>query len=308
MPSGGVTLWAAFGAAWTVFALVGWGRWIFSDKFAPAPKGLDKISDFHLLLINAYQVFAVCLLIALVAVYIVKPWLRTRHLSLDGMLLIGCMFAYYMDVAINYVHQDTFAWNAYALNMGSWGSFFPGSTAGSHNYAEGLAWAMPDYMVFGTIVAIWGCWMLIRLKGRYPMLSTPAAFCILFVILYVGLSILEILRIRFELYGYARTLKALTLWAGSQYQWPLYESLFTGCFGLAFIYVRWSWITKGSSFVDAGIEKLNVSEGIRQYILLFAVVGFCVSAFGVFYFIPWAITSLGADSIAILPSYMRPGP
>jgi hypothetical protein len=191
--------------------------------------------------------------------------------------------------------------------MGSWGSFFPGSV-GSQNYAEGLAWALPDYMVFGPISALLGCWILVRLKRSFPKLSTPAAFCIIFVIFYFALSFLEIVRIRFELYSYARSYKALTLWAGSQYQWPFYEGILDALAATPWIYVRWSWITRGRSFVDAGIEQLNVSERVRRGILLFAVIGFCIVAYSFGWFIPWAVTSLGADSIAVLPSYMRPGP
>jgi hypothetical protein len=303
---GAVVGFATFGAAWVVFALVGWGRWILSDRFSPQPKGPDTLSTAHRILIHGYEVVALTLLITMVTIYLVKPWIRTRRLSLDGMLLIGSTFAFFQDPVIN-IFRYTFGWNAYAINMGSWGSFIPGSQ-GSQNYGEGLAWAWPDYIVFGVIGAVSGCWLLAWLKKHFPRLSTPAAFGIFFVVFFLAASILENLRVRFELYSYARTFKPLTLWAGNYYQWPLYEGVL-GAFGAtAFLFVRWSWLTRGRSFVDAGIERLRVTERTRRGVLLLAVIGFAGAAWLVLWFAPWALQSLGADSIAHLPSYMQQGP
>ena len=298
--------WATFGAAWVVFALVGWGRWIASDRFSPQPKGPDRLSAAHHILINGYQVVAVTVLITMVTIYMFKPWVRTRRLSLDGMLLIGSTVAFFQDPVINYFRY-TFGWNAYAINMGSWGSFIPGSQ-GSQNYGEGLAWAWPDYIVFSVVGAVSGCWLVARLRARFPRLGTPAAFATFFAMFFLAASILENLRVRFELYSYARTVKALTLWSGQYYQWPLYEGLLGACGATVFLYVRWRWQTGGRSFLDAGIERLRVAERTRRGILLLAVIGFSGATWFVLWFAPWALQSLGADSIAHLPSYMQQGP
>ena len=191
--------WATFGAAWVAFALVGWGRWILSNRFTPQPKGPDTLSTAHRILIQGYEVVALGLLITMVTIYLVRPWLRTRRLPLDGMLLIGSTFAFFQDPVIN-IFRYTFGWNAYAINMGSWGTFIPGSQ-GSQNYGEGLLWAWPDYIVFGVVGAVSGCWLVAFLKRRLPQLGTPAAFAIFFVAFALAASILENLRVRFELYS-----------------------------------------------------------------------------------------------------------
>ena len=298
--------WATFGAAWVVFALVGWVRWISSDSFSPQPKGPDTISTSHHVLIVGYEVMATALLITMVTIYLMRPWRRTRRLSLDGMLLIGSTFAFFQDPVIN-IFRYTFGWNAYALNMGSWGRFIPGSQ-GSQNYGEGLAWAWPDYVVFGVVGAVSGCWLVAWLMRRFPRIRTATAFAVFFGVFFLAASILEILRVRFELYSYARTYRALTLWAGHSYQWPLYEGVLGALGATAFLYLRWSWLTRGRSFVDAGIDRLRVGERTRRGVLLLAVIGYCGAAWLVLWFAPWALQSLGADSIAHLPSYMQPGP
>jgi hypothetical protein len=134
------------------------------------------------------------------------------------------------------------------------------------------------------------------------------AFGILFVVLFVASSILEIIRVRFELYSYARTWKALTLWPGKDYQWPLYEGALVAAGATAFTYVRWSWLTTGRSFVDAGLERLNLGPRSRTAVLLLAVIGFSAAAWLFLWFIPWSWSSISAQSIAHLPSYLRPGP
>jgi hypothetical protein len=305
-PGGAVRIWALAGAVWIVFALVTWGRWVFSaDQFTPQPKGPDDIPMANLIFINGYQVFVMVGLAGLVVHYLVKPWIRDRRLSLDGMLLIGSSFAFCLDGYIN-IFRYTFGWNAYAVNLGAWGKFLPGSL-GSHRYGEGLLWAWPDYIAFSVVGAVAGCKLLFWLRRRFPRMTIVGGMTIFWVAFFVISSLVEIIRVRFELYSYARTWSGLTLWDGKPYQWPLYEGFFTACGASCFVYLRWSWLTKGRSFLDSGIDQLRVSERARQAILLLAVCGFSTVVWGICYFLPWGWTSISADSIADLPSYMLPG-
>jgi hypothetical protein len=50
-----VVCWATFGAAWLAFALVGWGRWVLSDRSSPQPKGPDRPSTAHETLIHGHE-------------------------------------------------------------------------------------------------------------------------------------------------------------------------------------------------------------------------------------------------------------
>ena len=305
---GGVTLWALFGAAWVAFALSGWGRWIFSStEFKAQPKGPDHFPSGDHAFAIGYQVFATGLLLTMLAIYLVRPLLRERRLSLDGMLLIGCSFAFFMDPIINLFHNDTFAWNAYVVNAGSWGSFIPGHV-GTDHFGEGLLWAWPDYINFGVICPVLGCALFARLRRTRPSLSNVQAFTILFALLFIGTSLLEFLRVRLQLYSYARTWKALTLFPGKEYQWPLYEGALVAAGACVFTYVRWSWLTTGRSFVDAGIERLKLGPRGRTGVLLLAVIGFSAATWLCLWFIPWSWSSISAHSVAHLPSYMRPGP
>lgn len=302
---GAVVVWATIGVVWVAFTVSGWIRWIVSDNFTPMEKGPDQIPVASRAFVYGYQVIAMGTLLFMCYRFIIRPLRREGRLSLDGMLLIAGSFAYFLDPLINYFHPDTFGWNAYAVNVGAWGNVYPWAQP-NHHYGEALLWAWPDYIDFGLLGAIMGCGVLRLLKRRSPRMTTPAALAIYWVIFFVGATIVEIIRVRLELYSYARTISDLTLWPGHAYQWPIYESVFTASAVVTFTYLRWSWLTRGRSFLDAGLAERAWSARTKRRVLLLAVIGFVPVVWATFYFVPWAFTSMFADSVAQLPSYMTP--
>ena len=135
---GGVSLWAVAGALWIVFIGQAWLRWMASETlFRPAPiKGPDTFDGAALLILRVIEVLSILIAAGTIWVFLVKPLIATRRLTLDGMIVIGSLLASGIDPLINYFHY-TFAWNAHALNMGSWLAFFP-LHQGPTRYAEGL--------------------------------------------------------------------------------------------------------------------------------------------------------------------------
>jgi len=300
---GAVVVWASLGAIWATVAITGWIRWIASDDFAPAPRGADRFSDHHLLIVRLIEVTSVLALGALVWHFGVRPWRRARHLTLDGMLLIGATLAFFIDPVINQFRY-TFAWNAYAYNRGSWAHFVP-LHHGPSQFGEGLLWALPQYVYMGLGGAVVGCWFVARLRRRWPRINTVAALAALFVAFWTADFVLENLFIRAEVYTYARTWQAVTLWPGSQYQFPLYEGVCVAAYALGFTWVRLSWMDRGRSFVDSGLDRLRLTGGLRGAVQLLAVIGFAAACAFLAYFAPWSWLSIDADSIARLPSYLR---
>lgn len=65
-----------------------------------------------------------------------------------------------------------------------------------------------------------------RLLGWWPQLSQTAVLALMWVFFFVFDFVAENLIIRTsEAYSFVRTEESLTLWAGEQYQFPLYERL-----------------------------------------------------------------------------------
>ena len=134
-----------------------------------------------------------------------------------------------------------------------------------------------------------------------------AALAALFVVFWAADFVLENLFIRAEVYTYARTWRAVTLWPGSQYQFPLYEGVCVAAYALGFTWVRLSWLDRGGSFVDSGLDRLGLSAALSRGVHLLAVIGFAAACAFLAYFAPWSWLSINADSIARLPSYLRAG-
>jgi hypothetical protein len=306
--AGAISLWAIAGALWVVFVVQAWGRWIADgDEFKAAPiSGPDSFDGGALLLLRGIEVVSVVIATATVWVYLVRPLVRERRFDLDGMIVVGALLACAIDPLINYFHY-TFAWNAHALNLGSWLDSFP-LAQGSSRYGEGLAWFIPQYLYLGIGFAAVECRIIERLRARSPQISNVRSFGLASLVLFLVDIVIEQLFVRTHVYAYPRTWEALTLWPGSRYQFPVYESVFVAVYAAGFTALRMSArdSADGLSFVERGVHRIR--PGARRPTRLLAVIGFCAAWAALAYFLPWSWMSNNADSIITPPSYMTPGP
>jgi Spirocyclase AveC-like len=304
---GTVSLWAVAGALWIVFIVQAWGRWIGSDtQFGAAPiYGPDTFGGGPLLVLRVIEVGSLFIAAGTIWVFLLSPLVKTRRLTLDGMIVIGSLLAAGIDPLINYFHY-TFAWNAHAWNLGSWLAFFP-LAQGPTRYAEGLAWYVPQYLYLGIGLAALECRIILALRQRYPSINNVRAFSVAFVSMFLVDIVIEQLFIRAHVYAFPRTWHALTLFPGTEFQFPVYESLFVAVYAAGFTALRMSANDdpRGRSFLERGIERW--SPPLRVPVTLLAVVGFCVVWAAASYFVPWSWMSVNPDSFANIPSYMQPG-
>jgi hypothetical protein len=308
MPSGGVLVWAALGVLWLGLIVIAGGWWILeSSHFGPAPTGADQLSTLHLVFIRSFELASIGVTLWFIWTCLIVPIRGRQGLTRDGMLVLGTTFAYFIDPLVNVFHY-TFAYNAHGLNVGSWDQIFSLHAGPATHFGEGIAWALPQYVYFGAGGGLIACWAFKHLQDRWPNITKAQCFAIYFGVFFVFDTILEYACVRFELYTYAITWKPLTIDPGSQYQWPLYEGIISGLYSAGIVYVRLCWAEGRQSFVDRGIERLNISQARKTAILALAVIGFCAAWAFLAWFAPWSWQSSGATSVANIPSYMRPGP
>lgn len=304
--TGAITVWAILGAAWIVFVAQALGRWVASDQFEPAPiNGPDTFGGGWLVVLRIIEVASLGIAAATIWVYLLRPLIRERRFELDGMIVIGALLASAIDPLINYF-EYTFAWNAHAWNAGTWINAFPLST-GPDDYAEGLAWFVPQYLYLGIGFAAIECRIIQRLRVRWPSASNVRTFATATSMIFVLDILVEQLFVRTHVYAYPRTIEALTLWPGSEFQFPIYESVFVALYALGFTALRMSAIDSpdGLSFVERGVQRIR--PGARKLTRLLAVTGFCAAWAALSYFIPWSWMSVNADSINHkVPTYMLP--
>lgn len=304
---GSVSLWALLGMAWILFVGQAWLRWVSSDaEFGPAPiLGPDTFSGTALVVLRVIEVVSLMIAAGTIWTFLIRPWRREGRLTLDGMIVIGSLLASGIDPLINYFHY-TFAWNAHALNAGSWLAFFP-LHQGATRYAEGVAWFIPQYLYLGIGLAAIECKIILALRRRHPGIANIRSFAIASIaILMIDIAI-EQLFIRTEVYAFPRTWSAFTLFAGTPFQFPVYESIFVMAYAAGFTYLRMSAhdSADGLPWLHRGIVRWL--PRLQMPVKLLAVIGFCAVWAALSYFLPWSWMSVNPDSIITPPSFMLPG-
>ena len=303
-------MWGGVGVLAAALAATIWTRWILSDsEFRPAPvRGPDQLPTWNLVVLRLEEALSFVEMAVLFAFAIVLPRRRFGRLGLDAKIMVGCLVGSVTDGVLN-MHDYLFAWNAHSVNMGSWASFIPTASPGHRSrYAEALIWGIPMYTYFCIGVAIFSTRLIVRMRTRNAAVSNATCFGMVFLLACAFDLVVENLVIRLgHGYAFARTPRLLTLNAGSQFQFPLYEVVSVGLLGVLFTGLRLSAIdsTDGLSYVERGWSRLP--RALQQPARWFAVIGWCVLTLLVVYHLPFQFFGLTGDSPADLPSYMLPG-
>ncbi|EPS39078.1 hypothetical protein H072_7168 [Dactylellina haptotyla CBS 200.50] len=153
-----VTAFAAFGLFWTLLSIRVLMLWVSSSEFQPAPiLPSDKPTGAELIALNLFQYQSVILACVMVIFFVIAPWYadplpsRARHPSdsdkediwLDARLMLGAVFCMFTDSYLN-AYDYVFAWNAHAMNFGSWAKFMPfAQQSASSRYGVGILWVIP---------------------------------------------------------------------------------------------------------------------------------------------------------------------
>jgi Spirocyclase AveC-like len=101
-PVGPVQIWAVIGGALLVLQLYVWIRWVTGPYFERVPAGP---SDPPMFMKVPLMANAIVLWVALPFAlwwFIVRPWLRERRITLDGMLLVSMALMFFQDPLLNY--------------------------------------------------------------------------------------------------------------------------------------------------------------------------------------------------------------
>ena len=302
---GPLVFWSTFGVIVTALAVIAWVGWIGSDTFVRSDPGDDHYR--FLWYLRAFQVASVFVTAGMLWWFVIRPWRRRRRVPLEGKVLLGMMIAYYVDPTLN-MFNHAFAMNAHAFSFGSWADFMPGYPSPQQDrFAEGLLWAQPLYMYFGLLAAMAGCWLLGKLRTLMPRASMATIYAIVFMIFMLGDAVVEIPFIVYpQLYIFPGVPKNFSLFAGEIYQFPFYQSIFAAVFGIMVTWLRDSVDEHGRSAVERGVDSLPISSLRKGMMSFMAVTGFCTAA-ALSYFLPYAASSMTADTYVQIPSYMRTG-
>jgi hypothetical protein len=302
-----VWLWAAAGAASTSVILWAVSAWMLSDDFKTSPRGPDPISHTRLVALHLFEAAVFGGGLVMLWTFLVRPRLRERRFTFDGMMIVAVLLMYFYDPLDNYFNY-TFSYNAHFLNFASWARYIPGLQAPNQNlFPEPFLVMGGFYAIFMFGSAVFGCWYMRRVRARHPALTNLGLFARLFAVVLVLDLVVENVFMRTQFAAYPGTVHSLSLFPGKYYQFPLYEPFIIALYVMGITALRWFRDDRGQSVAERGMETLRLGDRSRTAVRFLAVTGFVHVWFIVGYFVPYNFFALKADTFPPLPSYLRAG-
>lgn len=304
-----VVLWGALGLLWMALCVHTMYGWVTSPRdFGAAELSPgDEMPVSSMVALRVVEAASVMVLLAVIWFLAVRPWRRDREIRIEGLLIVGGIFGFVMDSWLN-VYGFLFSFNSHSVNLGAWSAHLPFHSGGvPTEYGEALLWGLPMYVYFCAGEAALGLGVRRVILARRPHTSPTLVLVAMWVFFFLFDFVVENLIIRTsEAYSFVRTEGALTLWDGSQYQFPLYESFLVACVAMGFAAIRMSAERdpSGRSFIERGVEFLPSWSHLPARLL--AATGYAAAVLMVCYHMPFNWLSLGGTSIADLPSYLTP--
>lgn len=291
-------IWIAHGALWLALIAYVWAAWVLSGDFAVNAIGRGDEPDWYVILVRGVEVvFGVLLGGWIIWHFIVQPKLKTGSLSFDGLFFLACWLMFFQEPWMNWINLQ-FLYATTFVNFGSWLEQIPG-------------WSMPNGrlipvpLVYG-MAYLWmlglGAWAgsryMARQRRKDPGRSTGRVIWQTFGLMVLIDLVLESIMVHTQLINYPRTIHELTLWAGTDHQFPLYECLaWPGTF-IILSSLHFFRDDEGRSWPERGIDRMKIRSGKLKTLARFsAIAGVCQLAILVAFNIPYQIYGLHADPV-----------
>ena len=146
--------------------------------------------------------------------FIVRPWRRERRITLDGMLMVSMGLMFFQDPLLNYFNTWC-TYNTWLWNRGSWSSDIPGwvsPEAPGHQVAEPLLINAPGYTAGVLIITIFGCWVMRKIKARWPNISNLRLILVTYAFTFVLDFVMEAgFMLPFGLYTYPGAIRSVSV-------------------------------------------------------------------------------------------------
>ncbi|HEY9312482.1 spirocyclase AveC family protein [Williamsia sp.] len=293
-----VQIWAILGGALLVLQLYVWIRWISGPYFERVPTGPTDPPTLMKTVLTVYTAgIVLCMPIALWW-FIVRPWRRERRITLDGMLLVSTALMFFQDPLLNYFNTWC-SYNTWMFNMGSWSSNIPGWSSPEEPgamVAEPLLMNAPGYGYGVLLCTIAGCWVMRKVKARWPQISNVGLIGVVFVWAFFFDLVMEgLVLMPMGLYTFPGSIQSLSINAGTYYQWPVYEGVMWGGVQAGLCCLRYFTDDRGRTVVERGLDRVQGGVVKQQIIRFLAIFAACSSLFFVFYNLPAQWFAMHAD-------------
>ncbi len=168
-----VMLWAAIGVGALVLQIVAFTGWVVSGDFKATPPGPTPVPGWMHVTIRSWEVLSVPASLLILYFFLIRPWRRHGHITLDGMFCLAAFTIFWQDTFINFF-QVQVVYNSGFVNRGSWYPHVLGWLSPNTNRISTslIGFAPGGYLYFWFGMMVVGCWIMRKVKQRWPQLGT----------------------------------------------------------------------------------------------------------------------------------------
>ena len=267
-----VVFFGVLGGLFLVLLAYEWSAWVLDGGAHRISAGSSEVPGWLQTSLLIYQVAFFSAGLVVGYIFLIRPWRRTRQLTPDGMLFIAWLTAWAIqDPWINYT-RPWFSYTSKMVNLGCPQCYAPGWQS-SRAIAEPIFFILGAYMfgMFGLTVA--GCAVLRKVKERYPRVGPSGLVAAAIGFAALASVIGEPIMMASGTYQYPGAIRSVSVFAGTRYQYPVYETVLFGLWIGTMICARYFKNDKGQTLMERGIETVKGTSRRKQLLKLASTIG-----------------------------------
>lgn len=291
--------WVVIGALWLALMIWCFGGWVLGPDFVENSFGRELAPAWYVQYVHALEVIMVILTIWLVYLFVFKAWFRDGKLSFDGLFFLACGSLVLQEPWLNWTSPQLL-YSTVFFNMGSWMGYLPLiSSPVAQKVPVSLAFAGLGYFWIVAGPAYCGSRFMGWAKARNPGISRTKLIGFCFLGFCVFDAIIESVILRTGMFIYPSTIRAVTLFAGETYQFPLYEMLHWCAVYTSLACVHFFRNDKGETWADQGMSNLVMPARLKVFVRWLAIMGLCQMAMLLTYNIPYQWWAMHGDKFTV---------
>lgn len=287
---------AALGVVITAFEAFVIIKWLTGPNFKTTPVGPSEVPTYMKVGLTGLTVIGIVLWCWCIWHFLIQPWRREGHITLDGMFALSFVFIYWMDPYGDAIVPQ-FTYNAWLLNKGSWLADTPGVLMPNANLIpEPYLLTGPLYLwcIFGVVVV--ANKLMKKAQQRWPQLSNGGLIAWTIGLFIVWDLFWELTFIRIGYWTYPTTPNFLTIFGDEWYRIHLTEPIFWGTTWALFACLRYFKNDKGQTLAERGIDQVQGSTKKKAFLRFFALYGVLNVIFFLFYVVGTNAIAIHGDS------------
>jgi len=272
-----IKAWAALGAAFVIFQLYIYFKWITGPYFKPVPSGPTEVPMFMQVMVWIWIPGGILGMLWCLHRFLIKPWRRDGRPSRDGLFVVGWISVYWQDPLVSYFNNQ-FTWSAIVPNMGGWTAEVPGWQAPSSPGAtmvEPVPFNLPLY-VYALFTVCMLCNLIMRkTRERFPTIGTLGLIAVAWAFMALFDLFMEVSWGVMGFYSYPGARHDFSVFHGHYYQFPLYEPILWGACWAGVACLRYFRNDKGETLAERGLSRLTVSNRAKTVLRFLGVIAAC---------------------------------